>query len=68
MDASRRKMNEYPPLTDDELTQIADEGFLMYDAEEAAACPIAPPPSSPPPLPAASAPPSESGRHPDCNC
>jgi hypothetical protein len=27
---------EYPPLDDETLAQVADETFLMYDAEEAA--------------------------------
>ena len=27
---------EYPPLDDETLAQIADETFLMYDADEAA--------------------------------
>jgi hypothetical protein len=27
---------EYPPLDDETLAQIADETFLMYDAEETA--------------------------------
>jgi len=26
---------DYPPLEDEALAQIADESFLMYDAEEA---------------------------------
>jgi hypothetical protein len=32
----RSQKFEYPPLDDETLAQIADETFLMYDAEEAA--------------------------------
>ncbi|MGD1936089.1 MAG: hypothetical protein ACFCA4_00825 [Cyanophyceae cyanobacterium] len=28
---------DFPPLTDDELTQTADELFLIFDAEESGA-------------------------------